>query len=253
MEYVKGLVSIVTPTYNSENYIVHTVDTVLSQTYTDWELIIIDDCSTDDTPRLLEQLTRLDSRIKVFSLDSNQGSGVARNKGISLAQGQYLAFLDSDDLWMPNKLEVQVNYLKNKSSGICHTAFVFVDEQGQPRRGAVSVSERVDLLQNLKSTEIGTSTAVINRELVLGDILFSKLRARQDLQLWISLLGRGYCSHGINQSLVKYRVRNGSVSSNKIKMLYVTLKVYLGIENLSFTKRVYTYICYVTNAIRKRG
>lgn len=246
------LVSIVMPTFNSGHVIKETLDSVLSQSYVDWELIIIDDCSNDKTAEIIKDYALRCNKISFLVNDVNSGAGVSRNRGIQVARGRYLAFLDSDDLWQPNKLEVQIEFMRKHQSAISHTSFSFIDEVGVKRKGKVAVSNVVDLKKNLKNTEIGTSTAIIDRELVLQNIRFSEMRARQDLKLWIDLLGLGYISNGINEDLVKYRVRGGSVSSNKLKMLYVTLKVYMSIHSLTIYERLYCYSCYVTNAIKKR-
>lgn len=247
------LVSIIMPTYNVGALVIETVSTVIEQSYTNWELLVVDDCSTDNTRELLANLAKQDPRIKCLFSEKNVGAGGSRNIGLSKAQGKYIAFLDSDDLWLPDKLESQIAFMKENSAPICHTSFSFIDENGHPRKGAVHVSPLVKLEDNLKNTEIGTSTAMIDRTIVGSDFRFSHLRARQDLKLWIELLGKGFTSYGLEKVLVKYRVRSGSVSSNKWKMLYVTFKVYMSTRQLSFTKRVYCYLNYVANAIKKRS
>lgn len=247
------LVSIVTPTYNSQEYIEEAVLSVINQTYTNWELIIVDDCSKDETRRVLKKIAASDARVNVIYSNVNSGSGISRNIGLKHAKGQYVAFLDSDDIWELNKLELQIDYLRKTSAAICHTSFSFVDENGDDRPGRVHASKSVDLERNLKRTEIGTSTAIINRNIVQKEFLFPSMRARQDLKLWIDLLSSGYHSAGLDVPLVKYRVRSGSVSSNKFKMLYVTFKVYISIYQLPLPKRLYCYCCYVLNAIKKRG
>lgn len=253
MKFEKGLVSIITPTYNSKDYIMDSVVSVINQTYSKWELIIVDDCSIDGTRDVLENIKHMDSRIKVIYSDVNSGPGVSRNIGLNNSTGQYIAFLDSDDIWSSTKLSSQIDYLCEKEAAICHTSFSFIDENGNARKGRVNVSEVADLETNLRRTEIGTSTAIIDRYIVSEVFYFPSMRARQDLKLWIYLLGLGYKSVGLDKSLVSYRVRSGSVSSNKFKMLYVTLKVYLSIKELTFLKRISCYISYVKNAIRKRG
>lgn len=248
-----GLVSIVVPTYNVGDVVSETIQSVLSQTYENWELILVDDASTDNTVSVLNTFCLKDPRITVLNNTINSGPGVSRNVGIERAQGQYLAFLDSDDLWLEDKLSKQIDFMKSNHAGISHTSFSFIDSNGLDRKGRVDVSRHVTLEDNLKRTEIGTSTALIDREIVKKTICFSSMRARQDLKLWIQLLGAGYSSLGLNVPLVKYRVRSGSVSSNKVKMLYVTFKVYLSICQLSLPKRIFYYFCYVVNAIKKRG
>jgi teichuronic acid biosynthesis glycosyltransferase TuaG len=249
---VENLVSIIMPTYNVGELVKDTVGTVLFQTYSNWELLIIDDCSSDNTQSILQDLASHDSRIKCYFSSQNLGAGSSRNIGLSNSNGQYIAFLDSDDLWEPEKLELQINFMNQKNAPICHTSFSFIDESGEARNGFVNVSESLNLRQNLKRTEIGTSTAMIDRKLVTHDFKFNKIRARQDLKLWIDLLSLGYTSYGLQKELVKYRVRDGSVSSNKFKMLYVTLKVYCSVRSLPLSKRLYYYFFYVFNAIRKR-
>lgn len=248
----ENLVSIVMPTYNSGEVVQETIKTVLAQTYSNWELIIIDDCSVDNTRSILEELALKDRRIRCFFSKQNNGAGVSRNIGLDNASGRYIAFLDSDDLWVQDKLELQINFMNRNKAPICHTSFSFIDESGCNRKGFVHVSHCLRLEDNLKRTEIGTSTAVIDRKLVTEKFRFSSIRARQDLKLWIDLLSLDYVSFGLRKELVKYRVRSGSVSSNKLKMLYVTFKVYMGVEKLSILKRFYCYLAYVLNAIRKR-
>ncbi len=248
-----GMVSIVMPTYNVENIVSKTIESVLEQSYPDWELIIIDDSSSDNTVSILNQYSNLDNRIRVLKNSVNSGAGISRNNGIKESNGQYLAFLDSDDLWAKDKLSKQVQFMKLTCAEICHTSFSFIDENGVDRKGGVIASPYVNLEDNLRKTEIGTSTAMINRNLVTDLISFSSIRARQDLKLWIDLLSKGYTSRGLNQDLVKYRIRKKSISSNKIKMLLVTFYVYMGVGVMPVHKRLLCYFSYVLNAIAKRN
>tara|TARA_R110001592_G_scaffold85353_1_gene252175 strand:+ start:16614 stop:17375 length:762 start_codon:yes stop_codon:yes gene_type:complete len=245
-------VSIIMPTYNVGHVVSQTIESVLNQTYSNWELVIVDDCSNDNTLDIVKKYASKYENIKFIESKYNNGAGISRNLGIQSAQGRFLAFLDSDDIWFPEKLERQIFYMKANEFPICHTAFNFINEAGETRSGAVYVSASINLIDNLKTTEIGTSTAVIDRNLISESIYFSEVRARQDLKLWIKLLGAGYLSHGINEVLVSYRVRPGSVSSNKIKMLWVTWVVYWNIENLSIIDKITCYLNYVFNAISKR-
>ncbi|OBT02716.1 hypothetical protein A9257_20865 [Vibrio cyclitrophicus] len=246
-------VSIIVPIYNVESIIINTIESVLKQNYRDWELLLIDDSSTDGTRQVLERYSDKDARIKCFFSEINLGAGGARNIGLELATGRFIAFLDSDDLWHPNKLEKQISFMKSRNAPICHTSFSFINEDGEPRKGGVDVSESVSLIDNLRSTEIATSTAVIDRNLVTECFKFSLIRARQDIKLWIDLLSLGYASYGLDEKLVCYRVRKGSVSSNKVKMLWITFKVYLNVRKLSVVERLVCYFFYVFNAIKKRN
>lgn len=252
MKYEKNKVSIVMPTFNVSVFLEDTVKSVLQQSYSNWELIIVDDSSSDDTPDLIKRMAEMEPRIRYELSSENQGAGVTRNKALSLATGQYIAFLDSDDLWHEDKLLQQLAFMAAHNAPICHTSYEYIDEKGCNISGEVQVRESVDLISNLKNTEIGTSTAIIDRTKVVEPFEFKPLRARQDLRLWIDLLGNGHKSYGLNQVLVKYRVRGGSVSSNKFKMLAITLKVYLSVSQLSLRERVTSYCSYVINAIKKR-
>ncbi|OED64582.1 hypothetical protein A143_09710 [Vibrio splendidus ZS-139] len=245
-------VSVIMPTYNSVEFISNSIESVLNQTYSDWELLIIDDKSNDGTFDLLIEYAATDDRIKLFSNAVNSGAGVSRNLGLENAKGRFIAFLDSDDLWHEHKLQNQISFMLENSAPISHTSFSFIDECNNARQGSVLVSKEVDLIRHLKRTEIGTSTAIIDRSIVVEPFRFKKIRARQDLALWINLLGLGYTSFGLDECLVKYRVRKGSVSSNKIKMLYVTLFVYLDIKELSLRDKFFCYSSYVASAISKR-
>ncbi|ROO66098.1 teichuronic acid biosynthesis glycosyltransferase TuaG [Vibrio crassostreae] len=247
------LVSIIMPTFNVAHIVADTIQSVVKQTYSNWELIIVDDCSCDSTVSVLSEYADKDSRIRVISNPTNSGAGVSRNNGITISTGQYLAFLDSDDIWLPTKLADQLDFMKQRNAAISHTSFSFIDETGTDRKGIVRVSDSVALKDNLRRTEIGTSTAMIDRKSLDYTIRFSEIRARQDLKLWIDLLSLGYKSYGLDSNLVRYRVREASVSSNKWKMLLVTLKVYWSVKKVSPITRLACYFSYVFNAIKKRN
>ncbi len=244
-------VSIITPVYNVRNFIFDTISSVLEQDYRDWELILIDDNSTDGGYEEIVAEYGSFEKIKIIRNTKNSGAGFSRNAGLDLAEGRYIAFLDSDDIWSRNKLSSQLKFMEEHNAPICHTSFSFIDFKGEVHPGGVNVSEKVDLIGHLKNTEIGTSTAIIDRKLV-GNFRFSLIRFRQDLKLWISLLASGYSSFGLDKDLVKYRVRKNSVSSNKIKMLYVTFFIYIKIKQLPINQRISCYVSYLISAISKR-
>jgi len=245
-------VSVIIPTYNVEAFILETVNSVFEQSFANWEILIIDDCSTDLTAKILKDNFSLNPKVRLFLNNENRGSGFCRNLGIAEASGRYIAFLDSDDVWYKEKLSLQLEFMKRHNSPISHTAYGFFDSKGGRLPGRIRVSNQVGLLDNLKRTEIGTSTAIIDTNMVGADFRFSDIRARQDLVLWVDLMSLGFYSNGMDLELVKYRVRGGSVSSNKLKMLWVTLRVYLRFKKLPLYQRVYCYFLYVFNAIRKR-
>ena len=221
----EGRVSIIIPVYNVKHLIDETINSVFSQSYKNWELILVDDLSTDGCYEYLKNEYSKYSQIIVIQNEFNSGAGYTRNKGLNIATGRYIAFLDSDDIWAEDKLKEQITFMQEMNAPISHTSYVFINELGENRKGYSKASECVDLVHNLKYTEIGTSTAVIDRKLVGSDFQFSRIRARQDLMLWLELLGRGHHSFGINKPLVKYRIRDGQVSGNKIEMLVKTLRL----------------------------
>lgn len=245
-------VSIIMPSYNVIDYIDFSIGQVLEQTYKNWELLIIDDLSSDGTfPHILAKYGQ-DKRIKIFSNETNSGAGFSRNRGLQEATGRFIAFLDSDDMWETNKLELQVAHMLKHNAPISHTSYSFIDQLGNKRAGYVKVSNVVDLKCNLKKTEIGTSTAMIDKDIVGSNFCFELMRSRQDLLLWINLLGKNHKSHGLDIPLVKYRVRDGQVSGNKLKMLYVTFFVYMNIKELPISQRLSCFFYYATNALAKR-
>jgi len=247
--YKSGFVSIIMPSYNCEEFVKFTVESVIIQTYKDWELIIVDDCSSDNT---LEILTSYDdARIIVISSLVNIGAGGARNLGLDKAQGQFIAFLDADDLWDSSKLYKQLKHMKQNAYPISHTSYDFVTEDGASCEGGVLASRYVDLYKYMCTTEIGMSTSLIDRG-VIGDFKFDLVRTRQDTKLWLDLLGKGFISSGCPEVLASYRVRQGQISGNKFKMLYRTFSVFWTVKQYSPIKRIMIYLNYVINAINKR-
>lgn len=243
--------SIITPVYNCKDYIDETIQSVLAQTYSDWELILIDDCSTDGTFELITRKYSNTFRVKILQNVANSGSGYSRNSGLSLASGRFVAFLDSDDLWAPTKLEKQIAFMKKRNAAISHTSYSFIDKFGKPRSGYVCASALVNLARLMKKTEIGTSTAMIDRKIV-GSVEFDLMRTRQDIRLWMELMSSGFSSHGLDEVLVKYRVRENQISSNKFEMLVKTFFVYAKFDKIPLSQRISYFLSYVLNSIYKR-
>jgi teichuronic acid biosynthesis glycosyltransferase TuaG len=246
-----SLISIITPVYNAESFITDTIDSVLTQTYQDWEYILVDDCSTDNSVELIRTKYADDSRIKVVCSPCNGGAGVARNLGLDNASGDLIAFLDADDLWQPDKLTKQLVFMQKHNSAIVHTSYAFINESGKSMPGRVDVSERVNLRSYMRNTEIGMSTSLINKDIV-GDFRLHTMRTRQDTRLWLTLLSEGHEAHGLNEDLVLYRVRKGQISGNKVVIAWRTLKLYLSITNVPLAERLINYCYYAFNGIFKR-
>lgn len=244
-------VSIITPIYNAEKYIVETIQSVVEQSYKNWEYILIDDCSTDNSVKLILEKFKDDERIKIISAPENGGAGRARNIGLDSATSSYIAFLDSDDIWHPEKLEKQMSLMISLDASIIHTSYSFIDEDGNKISGHVSVSDKVDLNSYMRNTEIGMSTSLINKSKV-GDFRLHTMRTRQDTNLWLTLLSRGYHANGLNEDLVCYRIRKGQISGNKFIIAWRTLKLYLTVKKLPLHIRIKNFIFYAFNGVLKR-
>lgn len=246
-----SIVSIIMPTYNSKSFILDTISSVVKQTFESWELIIVDDCSTDNTIELIKSNFGHDKRIKIFENEVNSGAGVSRNNALSQSTGQFIAFFDSDDVWHENKLEIQIAIMSEHESDITHTSYSFINEDGTKAKGKVSVSDYVNLDSYMKNTEIGMSTAMINKDKV-GNFQFDTMRTRQDTKLWLTLLAKGYSSKGIDNELVSYRIRKGQISRNKLSVGFRTLKLYMTIKEIPIWKRLYNFMFYMINGFKKR-
>ncbi|WP_136482653.1 glycosyltransferase family 2 protein [Cognatitamlana onchidii] len=223
---MNALVSIITPLYNSEAYISETINSVLSQTYTNWELILIDDYSSDNTLGIVKSYTDKYNNIKLLRNENNSGAAISRNKGITEASGKFIAFLDADDLWKPNKLEVQVAILNKADCDVCFSSYEQIDESGEPLNRKVRALNLLTYKKLLKSNYIGNLTGIYNVE-SLGKITSPNLRKRQDWLLWLAALKKsGKPAIGIKEPLAYYRVRERSISSNKINLLKYNYLVY---------------------------
>lgn len=246
------LVSIITPSFNSEEFISSTIESVINQSYTKWELIIIDDCSSDKTINLIEESIKKDERIKLFVNEYNSGAGHSRNRGIEMSNGRFIAFLDSDDLWHRNKLEIQVDFMLKKNIPISFTSYKLINENGKELNKTIKSIPKVDYRGVLKNTIIGMSTSMIDTRIVGRDFRLINLRTRQDLYLWITLLKQGYTAFGIKSVLTSYRVRTNSISSNKVDGAKKVWYLYYHVEKLGLFKSIYYFIFYAFNAIKKR-
>ncbi|WP_445495610.1 glycosyltransferase family 2 protein [Photorhabdus sp. SF281] len=246
----KVIVSIIMPSYNSSNFIEQSINSVLQQTFSDWELLIIDDCSKDNSIEIIERFK--DDRIKLLPLSKNIGAGEARNVGLRLAKGKYIAFIDSDDLWLPKKLETQINYIidNQELAAIC-TGYSFINEENEVIRGKVIPNKKITLDNYMQNTCIGFSTSMINKN-VTGEFYLNKIRLHQDAHLWINLLSQGFKIAGLQEDLVKYRVRINQISGNKFMSAIKILKLYWSFKEIPWKNRLFNFIYYSINGILKR-
>lgn len=247
----KPLVSVITPSYNAENYIRDTIESVRKQTYHDWELVIADDCSTDRSREIIEEYVKKDDRIRGVYLKENGGAAIARNSALDAAKGRYVAFLDSDDQWKPDKLARQLEFMQKNSYAFTFTGYDLIAQSGKLLVNKIEVPEVLTYEDVLKNTIIGCLTVMLDREQV-GDIKMPNIRTRQDLATWLSVLKRGFKAYGLNESLAIYRIVETSISRNKWKAAQKTWFVYREIENLHLLKASWCFLHYAKNAVKKR-
>ena len=241
---INNQVSIITPLYNSELYIGEAIDSVLKQTYKDFEMIIIDDHSTDHSAKIVNSYT--DSRIKLISLDKNTGAGIARNKGLEIAKGQYIAFLDADDIWLPHKLEKQIGFMKTKGIAFSFSSFYLMDHTGKQLRKYRKALKKVDYDIMLKNNYIGCLTAIYDRK-IFGKMYMSESRKRQDWGLWLKLLSETTWAESIQEPLACYRIGNKSLSKvkwNLIRSNFLFYQNQVGFTPLESMKRLLAFLYY---------
>lgn len=240
-------VTVITPSFNSYDFMRDSVFSVISQTVTDWEMIIVDDCSSDKSVEVIQSFIERDSRIKLLQLTENSGAAVARNKAIEAAQGRYIAFLDSDDAWLPNKLEKQIAFMQKNKYPFTFAAYDKINEAGEVF-GHVGVPIKVTYYDLLKSCSIGCLTAIYDTE-YFGKVYMPLIRKRQDLGLWLRLLKKTNYAYGLNDTLGLYKVRSNSISANKKSAAIFTWRLYRDIEKLSLFKASYYFSQYAVRGL----
>lgn len=236
------LVSIITPTYNCAKFIARTLDSVQAQTYQNWEMIIVDDCSQDNTKEIVEEYMKADPRIKYHLLDVNSGAAVARTTAMKLAQGSYMAFLDSDDIWSPDKLDSQIKWMEEKGYAFSCTAYEQIDEEDNPLGKTIKTIEKTDYNRLLLDCPVGNSTVMYNVE-TMGKFEVPNIRKRNDDALWLQMLKKEKYIWGMPNVLMKYRIRQNSISSNKLKVIKYHWILYREVEKISILRSVF-HICY---------
>jgi teichuronic acid biosynthesis glycosyltransferase TuaG len=246
-------VSIITATYNSELEIIKTYEAIKQQTFTDWEWLVTDDCSKDNTLKILKEIAVSDERVKVFENVINSGAAVSRNNSLNLANGEYIAFIDSDDLWAPSKLEKQLNFMSN-GVDFSFTAYDLIDINGAPLNKTVDLNNDTafnyeDMLK--KKATLGCSTVMVRRNAFI-DINMPLLRTGQDYATWLKLLKTGKKAHLLNEVLTSYRIMPNSISRNKIKKAKRQWQIYRKVEKLSFTKSIVCFLFYAWRAVFRK-
>ena len=248
----QDLVSVIMPSFNTVKYIEKSIESVLNQTYKNLELIIVDDCSTDNTDEIIKPLLS-DKRIKYIKNEKNSGAAVSRNKAMAAAQGKWIAFLDSDDIWEKDKLEKQIDFMEKSGCAFSFTGYEFADANGKPLGTIVNVPKKINYKQALKNTTIFTSTVMFDmNKISKEDIYMPNVRRGQDTATWWNVLKKIDFAYGLDEVLAIYRRTSNSLSANKIQALKRTWYLYRNIEKISFFKSIYYFCWYCFNAVKRR-
>ena len=248
------LISIIVPVYNVEKYIVETMDCVRGQTFEHWELLLVEDCSTDHTAEIIENdlQQKPDDRIRLLRQPRNMGAARARNLALSEARGRYIAYLDADDLWVPDKLERELAFMKDKDVAFAFTGYEFADEQGKGTGKVVRVPETLTYEQALKNTTIFTTTVMFDTNKIEKKMLEMPVIKSEDTALWWKILRNGYVAYGLDENLVKYRRVGKSLSSNKIEALRRIWNLYRKAEGMSVINSAWHFCFWAVRAVRRR-
>ena len=254
---MSDLVSIVVPMHNAKLYIEQTIQSVIAQTYGFWELILVDDCSTDETVQVVRTfLESLDEsygkKIRLLTLSENVGAAETRNAGTKTAKGAYLCFLDADDLWQPTKLEEQLAFMKEKQAAFSFTSYEFGDAEAVGTGKIVHVPEQIVYRQALQNTTIFTSTVMFDVEKVgLENLMMPNVKS-EDSALWFKLLRGKMVAYGLEKNLVTYRRPANSLSSNKVEAIRRIWNLYRKSEGLGFFYSLYNLCFWALRAIKRR-
>lgn len=249
----KDRVSIITPVYNSEKFLQDTINCVRNQTYNNWELLMVDDCSNDTSAQIIQNAAAQDSRIQYYKLEENSGAAVARNFALKKMSGRFIAYLDADDLWKPDKLQKQVHFMLDHQIAFSCTDYEVIDESGNAKNKLVCMPKLIDYNLFLRNTIIQTVGVMVDTQRTgIELVVMPLLRRRQDAATWCKLLKNGFDCHGFNESLVYYRRVSNSLSSNKFKAVKGTWFLYRKIEQLSLPRACFCFVGYAFNACKKR-
>ena len=226
------LVSILIPTYNSEKFIADSIQSVQNQSYKNWEMILVDDCSTDNTRGIVLEMAQSDKRIQFLRLEKNSGTGVARNTALAKASGRYIAFLDADDLWKPEKLKKQIDFLTAKNLPFTFSFYDCIDEEGNKLNKRVEAPQKLSYRQLFFCNYVGNLTGIYDVD-YFGKVEISSIRKRQDWMLWLSILKKIKTAQAVPESLAFYRIRENSISTSKLDLIKYNFAVYRRFHGLN--------------------
>jgi teichuronic acid biosynthesis glycosyltransferase TuaG len=244
------LVSIITPAYNCSATIEETINSVLQQSYSNWEMIIVDDCSSDNTVDIVSAYVRKDERIKLIRMEQNSGSAATRNTAIQRAKGQFIALLDSDDLWKPKKIESQLNFMVQNGYAFSFTAYDVFRISSDKHRRIFEVPEKINYKQYLRNSIIGCLTVMVNKEKIPD--FHMENGYLEDVLTWMFYLRKGIVAYGLNENLASYRLSGNSKSARKIKNAQRHYQCLKQQEGLSFFSRLFCQVGYAVMASKKR-
>ena len=249
-----GLVSIIVPVYNVEKYIVAAMECVRAQSYENWELLLVEDGSTDGTRQVIEKYLEevQDDRIRLLNLPENMGAAKARNFGLQQAKGRYIAYLDSDDLWEPQKLSRQIAFMDEHQAAFTFTGYEFADENGRGTGKIVRVPQTLNYRQALKNTTLFTTTVMFDTTLIPKDLLQMPEVKSEDTALWWKVLRNNYLAYGLDENLVKYRRVGRSLSSNKLEAIRRIWNLYRKVEGLGFFTSLWNFCFWALRAVARR-
>lgn len=244
----KGLVSIIMPAYNSEKYIYEAIESALYQTYRNWELIIVDDCSKDKTFEIIKKVSDKNSKIKIFRNKNNRGVTFSRNFALSQSKGEYIAFLDSDDLWLEKKLEKQLELMEKNKCFFAISSYMQIDENGE-KINEIKSPLKLEYKDALRGNKIGCLTVLINRR-EIGNFKMPNIK-HEDYATWLKIMQKGYTVFGTEEVLAKYRKGSATLSSNKLKVIFWTWPIYRKELGINWIMSSYYLIHHLIGGIKK--
>jgi len=251
---LEELISIIVPVYNAARFIEETMDCVAAQTYSRWELLLVEDGSSDKTVEIIEDYIRKndEKRIRLICQPENQGAARARNRGLREASGRYIAYLDADDLWVPEKLEHELAFMRQKNAAFAFTGYEFVDENGRGTGKVVRVPETLSYKQALKNTTIFTTTVMFDTEKIEKTLLEMPVIKSEDTALWWRILRSGYTAYGLDENLARYRRAGRTLSSNKLEALRRIWNLYRKAEGMGVLNSAWHFCFWAVRAVKRR-
>lgn len=244
-------ISIISPAYNASKYIAEMIDSVIAQTYQNWELIIVNDCSRDNTAEIVRQYLKREPRVHLIEHTENGGAARARNTALNAASGEYIAFLDCDDQWMPEKLERQIYFMQENDYAITYTGYQLYNSDTEQKGKIIKAKRQMTANAIYKDTSIACLTVMINRN-ITGDFRMPLIKHTEDNVTWQEILNRGFIAYGLQENLALYRVSHTSMTGNKIKAAREQWNTYRKYYNFSPIKSAYYFCHYAFNVAKRK-